>query len=389
MNSNRRNFLRSAAAAGLALGAPAVGGTPSSLRQPTTDHAAKSLNLLILGGTRFLGPALVEAAKARGHKITLFHRGRSNPGIFPELEHVIGDRDPEVGAGLSGLKDRKWDAVIDTSSYFPRMTKAAVDLLKDNVGQYVLISSVSAYPDLSIKGLTEEDAAAEYEGEEVVEEITNTSYGPLKVLCERAAEDGMPGRVTNVRPGLIVGPRDSTDRLSYWPLRVRAGGEVLAPGNPTDPVQWVDARDLAAFCVRCVEEQTVGVYNIAGPRHPADMAELVYGCKAVTGGDAKFTWVDADFLQEEGLMPWGHLPVWAPGEGEVSGINTVNCQKAIDAGFDTRPLAETVRDLLEWRDSWERGGDKPSRAGMPIEMEQATLAKWHKRGSSSEAEAGN
>lgn len=385
MNSNRRNFLRSAAAAGLALGAPAIGGTPSSLRQPTTDRAVKSLKLLILGGTRFLGPALVEAAKARGHEITLFHRGRSNPGIFPDLEHVIGDRDPEVGAGLTGLKDRKWDAVIDTSSYFPRMTQAAVDLLKDNVGQYVLISSVSAYPDLSIKGLTEESAAAEYEGDEVVEEITNTSYGPLKVLCERAAEDTMPGRVTNVRPGLIVGPRDSTDRLSYWPLRVRAGGEVLAPGNPTDPVQWVDARDLAAFCVRCVEEKTVGIYNIAGPRHPADMAELIYGCKAVTGGDAKFTWVDAEFLEKEGLMPWGHLPVWAPGKGEVAGINTVNCQKAIDAGFDTRPLAETVRDLLEWRDGWERGGDAPSRAGMPIEMEQATLAKWHKRGSSEEA----
>ena len=379
MESNRRNFLRSAAAAGLALGAPNLGARPTVASQPSTDRAPKSLKLLILGGTRFLGPALVEAAQARGHELTLFHRGKSNPGIFPEVEHIIGDRDPEVGAGLTGLKDRKWDAVLDTSSYFPRMTQAAVDLLKDSVGQYLLISSISVYPSLEKKGLIEGDPVGEYEGE-IKEEITNTSYGPLKVLCERAAENTMPGRVANVRPGLIVGPRDPTDRFSYWPLRVRAGGEVLAPGNPTDPVQWVDARDLANFCIRCVEQKTVGEFNIAGPRHPADIAELIYGCKAVTGGDARFTWVDSEFLAELGLQPWGHLPVWAPGIGEVAGINTVNCQKAIDAGFETRPLAETVRDLLEWRDGWKKGGEVPSHAGMSLDDEKAALAKWHQRG---------
>ena len=155
---------------------------------------------------------------------------------------------------------------------------------------------------------------------------------------------------------------------------------MLAPGNPTDPVQWVDARDLANFCIRCVEQKTVGEFNIAGPRHPADIAELIYGCKAVTGGDARFTWVDSEFLAELGLQPWGHLPVWAPGIGEVAGINTVNCQKAIDAGFETRPLAETVRDLLEWRDGWKKGGEAPSHAGMSLDDEKAALAKWHQRG---------
>jgi 2'-hydroxyisoflavone reductase len=379
MNSNRRNFLRSAAAAGLSLGMVKSLEANSPLpRQQSTGEAPKSLKLLVLGGTRFLGPAIVEAAKARGHEVTLFHRGRSNPDIFPELEHIIGNRDPKIEPGLVGLKGRKWDAVLDTSSYFPRITKAAVDLLADSVEQYLLVSSISVYPSLEMKGLTEEDEVGTIE-DTTFEKITTESYGPLKALCEQTAEAAMPSRVTNVRPGLIVGPRDPSDRFSYWPLRVRAGGEVLAPGNPTDPIQWVDARDLGIFCISCVENKTMGVFNMAGPHHPADMAELVYGCKAVTGGDARFTWVDAEFLEAEGLQPWAHLPVWAPGKGEVSGINTVNCDRAIAAGFRTRPLAETVRDLLEWRDGWKRGGKNPSRAGMSLDNEKAALAKWHKR----------
>lgn len=339
-------------------------------------QAQKPLKLLILGGTGFLGPAIVRAALERGHSIDLFHRGRTRPDLFPELEHILGNRDPKIEPGLKPLEGRKWDAVLDTSSYFPRMTRASTDLLKDACDHYVLISSVSVYPDLARKGLTEEDAVGTLDDPNT-EVMSNTSYGPLKALCEQAAEAAMPGRVTNLRPGLIVGPEDPTDRFSYWPLRVRAGGEVLVPGNYTDPVQWIDARDLAEFALHCIESKTTGVFNCCGPVHGADMAELVYGCKAVSGGDAQFTWVPAEFCAEQGLSPWGHLPVWAPGEGEVAGINTVDCAKAIRAGMTTRPLADTVGDLYNWWDSQPDERRAQVRAGMPREQEQQALAAWH------------
>jgi 2'-hydroxyisoflavone reductase len=373
MDTTRRDFLRGTAATGVGLGLssriPLRAATPQ--RQPV-----KPLNLLILGGTGFLGPAIVRAALARGHNISLFHRGKTRPDLFPELEHILGNRDPKIEPGLEPLKGREFDAVLDTSSYYPRMAAASSELLKDACGQYVLISSVSVYPDLSKKGLTEEDEVGTIE-DPTTEVMSNTSYGPLKVLCENAAEKAMPGRVTNLRPGLIVGSEDPTDRFSYWPLRVRAGGEVLVPGEITDPVQWIDARDLGEFAIHCIEQKIVGRYNCCGPTNPADMAELVYGCKAVSGGDAEFTWVPASFCAEQGLAPWGHLPVWAPGEGEVAGINTVNCSKAIAAGMRSRPLADTVRDLYAWWDGQPDERRARVRAGMPREQETKSLAAWH------------
>ena len=375
MDSTRRDFLRGATATGVGLGLS----SRLPLRAATRKRQAqKPLKLLILGGTGFLGPAIVRAALERGHSIDLFHRGRTRPELFPELEHITGNRDPKIEPGLEPLKGRKWDAVLDTSSYYPRMTRASTDLLKDACDQYVLISSVSVYPDLATKGLTEQDEVGRLDDPDI-EVMSNTSYGPLKALCEEAAEAAMPGRVTNLRPGLIVGPEDPTDRFSYWPLRVRAGGEVLVPGNHTDPVQWIDARDLAEFALHCIESKTVGVFNCCGPTHRADMAELVYGCKAVSGGDAQFTWVPADFCQEQGLMPWAHLPVWAPGEGEVAGINTVDCTKAIDAGMATRPLADTVGDLYSWWDEQSDERRAQVRAGMPREQETAALKAWHEK----------
>lgn len=371
MNTNRRDFLRGAAAAGLGLGLPA------SLRAvPPTPRPAKPLNLLILGGTGFLGPAIVEAALDRGHSIDLFHRGRTNPDLFPDLEHITGNRDPKIDPGLEPLRGREWDAVLDTSSYVPRITKAAAELLADSVGQYLIISSVSVYPDLAKPGLTEQDTVGTLE-DETVEEITGTTYGPLKALCEQAAEAAMPGRVTSLRPGLIVGPRDRSDRFTYWPLRVRAGGEVLAPGDGRDPVQWIDARDLALFAILCLERQATGSFNCCGPVHPADMNELVYGCKAVCGGDAQFTWVPSDFCAEQGLNPWAQLPVWAPRVGDMRGINQVDCSRAVEAGMRTRPLADTVRDVYAWWDGLPDERRARVRAGMSREREQAALQAWH------------
>jgi nucleoside-diphosphate-sugar epimerase len=373
MDTTRRDFLRGTAATGVGLGLtsriPLRAATPQ--RQPV-----KPLNLLILGGTKFLGPAIVNAALERGHNISLFNRGKSRPGLFPDLEHIIGNRDPKIDPGLEPLKGRKFDAVLDTSSYAPRMAAASAELLKDACAHYLMISTVSVYPDLSKKGLTEGDEVGTID-DPTFEEITGTSYGPLKVLCEEAIEAAMPGRFTSLRPGLIVGPEDSTDRFSYWPLRVRAGGEVLVPGEYGDPVQWIDARDLGEFSIHCIEQKTMGLYNCCGPTNAADMAELVYGCKAVSGGDAEFTWVPAEFCAKQGLQPWGHLPVWAPGAGEVAGINTVDCSKAIAAGMRTRPLADTVRDLYTWWDSQPDERRARVRAGMPREQEQESLAAWH------------
>lgn len=374
MDTNRRDFLRGTAATGLGLGLssriPLRAAAPP--RQPV-----KPMNLLILGGTRFLGPAIVNAALERGHNIALFNRGKSRPDLFPDLEHIIGNRDPKIDPGLEPLKGRKFDAVLDTSSYFPRMAAASAELFKDSCDHYLMISTVSVYPDLSLKGITEKDEVGTM-ADPTSEVMSNESYGPLKVLCENAIEAAMPGRFTSLRPGLIVGPEDPTDRFSYWPLRVRAGGEVLAPGNLTDPVQWIDARDLGEFAIHCIEQKTMGLYNCCGPTNPADMAELVYGCKAVSGGDAKITWVPADFCAAQGLQPWGHLPVWAPGEGPVAGINTVDCSKSIAAGMRSRPLADTVRDLYTWWDSQPDERRAQVRAGMPREQEKAALEAWHK-----------
>ncbi|HEX9795000.1 MAG TPA: NAD-dependent epimerase/dehydratase family protein [Planctomycetota bacterium] len=370
MSPSRRSFLRSAALTG--------GFLPGAARFVRAQEPAKRrLDLLILGGTGFLGPHVVEAALARGHNMTLFNRGRTNAEFFPDLEKLRGDRDPKVGDGLKALEGRKWDGVIDTSGYVPRIVGASARLLADHVGHYAFISSISAYTDFSAPGMTESAPLATMEDE--TDEDARRYYGPLKVLCEKAAEAAMPGRTTVLRPGLIVGPLDPTDRFSYWPLRIRNGGEVLAPGVPADPIQWIDARDLAVFTVRSIENSLAGIYNMVGPVFAADNAEFLYGCKAVTGGDARFTWVDAEFLAEKQIQPWGHLPVWAPGGGESAGLNTCSNAKAVAAGFTTRPLAETVGDLIAW---WNEQPDERRarvRAGWTAEKEAETLAAWHAR----------
>ncbi len=344
--STRREFLQSTIATGAALATASVL-TPRAWAR-RDDKAAKPLKILILGGTGFLGPACVDAAQARGHTLTLFNRGvteKRKGGMFPDMEKLVGDRDPKKGEGLKALEGRKWDAVIDTSSYVPRITKASCDLLAPNCGQYVLISTVSVYKNNDKEGLDESDELATIADptvEEMGKEFEN--YGPLKALCEQTAEKIMPGRVCNIRPGFIVGPNDPTDRWNYWPWRIAKGGEVLAPGTPADPVQIIDVRDLGEWIVHCIENNINGVYNAVGPNKPLNMGQMLDDVKTGVGGDAKFTWVDAETLEKNGAQP----PIWVPPKGEMKGFHTRSAAKAIAKGLKSRAVSDTAKATLEW-----------------------------------------
>ncbi len=388
----RRGFLKlsGGALAALAAGAcahkrpgseapaePAVGASPAArtyeLRPVENGH------LLILGGTGFLGPHTVRAALARGHKVTLFNRGKTNPHLFPELEKLRGDR---RSGDLTALKGRKFDAVIDTSGYYPRAVTEAAELLADNVDQYMFISSISVYADTSVVGLDEQGALGQLE-DKTTEEVTGETYGPLKALCEQAAEAVFAGRTTNVRPGLIVGPGDPTDRFTYWPVRVARGGDVLSPGTPSDPVQLIDARDLAEWMIDAIEQRHLGEFNAVGPAEPLSVGAMLEACKQAAGSDASFVWADADFLAEQEVMPWQHMPVWVPPEGEYAGFGTVNISRALAAGMRFRPIVDTCRDTLTW---WrELPEEKRSRllegksAGISAARESEVLAAWRKR----------
>ena len=239
--------------------------------------------VLILGGTGFLGPATVEAALARGHQLTLFNRGRTRPGLFPDLEKLTGDRDPRKGEGLKALAGRQWDAAIDNSGYYPRMVGASAKLLAGAVKQYIFISSISVYAQDSEEGADETARVATIPNPAIEEMGPNwENFGALKALCERAAEEAMPGRVTVVRPGYIVGPDDPSGRFTYWPVRVDRRGEILAPGEPADPVQFIDVRDLGAWLVQVVEDGTTGVFNATGPEKRLGMGELLTACQRAT-----------------------------------------------------------------------------------------------------------
>lgn len=379
MRQTRRSFLKGSLAAGMAVGMTAAP-AEASPRPQAIRPASRKLRLLILGGTGFLGPHVVEAARSRGHTVTLFNRGRTNPGLFPDLEKLKGNRDPKKGAGLKALAGRSFDAVLDTSGYYPRMVKASAELLADNIRQYVFISSISVYSDNSIVNMDESGPIATMP-DPTLETVGKQFqyYGPLKALCEQAAEKALPNRTTNIRPGLIVGPRDNVPRFTYWPVRIERGGEVLSPGDPDDPVQYIDGRDLAEFIVACIENGTTGVFNATGPNWPTNIAELLYGCKAVTGPDARFTWVNADFLDQQNVQGWTHLPVWIPPKGEYEGYHRINIDKAIAAGLRSRPLAETARDTLDWFHAWPKGKRFPWGGVITPEREAEVLAAWHKR----------
>ncbi len=334
------------------------------------------MKLLILGGTVFVGRHLVEAALARGHEVTLFNRGQHGTELFPEIEKLQGNRDGD----LSALKGRRWDAAIDTCGYVPRIVRASAELLASSVDHYTFISSISVFGDFTKPGLDDNSPIGKIE-DETVEEITGETYGPLKALCEQAAEQAMPGRVLNIRPGLIVGPHDPTDRFTYWPHRIAQGGEVLAPGKPYYPVQFIDVRDLTEWAIRMIEQKQTGFYSATGPDYTLPTQQLLEECRSVSHSDATFTWVSDEFLLEANLTPWGDLPLWIPVETETGaervGLQTVNCRKAIAAGLTFRPLAETIRATLDWDAT--RPADVPRRAGINLEREQELLQRWHEQ----------
>jgi 2'-hydroxyisoflavone reductase len=330
------------------------------------------VRILILGGTLFLGRALVEAALARGHDIALFNRGKRDPGLFPEVENLRGDRDGD----LTAIKGRSWDVTIDTCGYVPRIVRASAGLLSGAVERYVFISSISVYPDLSIRGVDEGAAVGALE-DPTVEKVDGETYGPLKALCEAAAEEALPGRVLNIRPGLIVGPFDPSDRFTYWIERIARGGEVLAPGLRDRVVQVIDVRDLAEWTIRMAESRAAGVYNATGPDSLLTLGEILDTSRAVIGSDARFTWVSEEFLSGMKVVPWTEIPVWVPDEPDSIGLFTVDCRKALSAGLTFRSIEQTVRDTVAWCRTLP--GDRARRAGLAPEREAEILASWHAR----------
>lgn len=318
------------------------------------------MDILVIGGTRFLGRHIVEAALAAGHRLTLFNRGQTNPELFPEAEKLRGDRTSD----LSALQDRHWDAAIDICGYVPRVVRASAEALAGAVDHYTFISSISVYSDFKQIGM-DESAPTGILSDPTTEEITDETYGPLKALCEQTVEEILPGRALIIRPGYIVGPDDPTDRFTYWPHRVALGGEMLAPGDPESPVQFIDVRDLAEWVVRLVSERSTGCYNATGPDYRLELGRLLAECKQLTNSDAHFIWADEAFLEEHKV----DLPIWTPAN-EI-GIGAVNCQHAIDAGLIYRPLSETIRATLAWDIS--RPADYTLRAGLSKEREAELL----------------
>jgi 2'-hydroxyisoflavone reductase len=378
MTWTRRDFLKTAAMGGAAATAGALT-SGQALADFTHLKSKKKLKILILGGTAFLGPAFVNVARSRGHEITLFNRGKTNKDLYPDLVKLRGDRDGD----LTALETGTWDVCLDTSGYIPHMVKASTELLKGRVDQYIFISSISVYADFKEKGLNEKSAVGVITDEEIataltMKDITGLNYGPLKALCEQAASAAFGNKACNIRPGLIVGPRDRSDRFTYWPVRIAKGGEVMVPDKPEIPTQVIDVRDLAEFIVACCEKDINGVFNATSPPEELTMGELFDTCKSVSGSDATFTWVDPAFLEENEIAAWSDMPVWVPLDGDDAGHPFVNIDQALKAGLTFRPISETVRGTLDWWNtvSQERK-DKDMRSGITAEREAELLAKWH------------
>jgi 2'-hydroxyisoflavone reductase len=325
--------------------------------------------LLVLGGTGFLGPHVVDAALAQGWKVTLFNRGKTNADLFPELEKLHGDRDGK----LEALEGRRFRAVVDTSGYVPRIVRMSAELLAPNVAHYLFVSSISAYATFTKLGITEDDPVAQLEDPKTEE--VKVAYGGLKAACEATVEEVLPGRAINVRAGYIVGPLDPTDRFTYWPARADLGGEMLAPGAPEDPIQVIDVRDLAKWMIGALEESHMGVYNLCGPSIP--LGGMLAACQEHAAKKPTLAWVDKEFLKAQGGEEGLNLPIWVPpGEPGYEGFAQVSAKKAIDTGLTTRPISETVQATLEWwRELPAERREKP-RAGISLEREKELIALW-------------
>jgi len=368
MTVSRREFIQwSAAATTLAATGLDLSAAPAAKVAPK--------RILILGGTGFLGPATIEIAQAHGHHVTMFNRGKTRPDLFPGVEKLHGDRDPKKGEGLKALEGGKWDAVIDNSGYYPRMVGASAALVAPHAKQYLYISSISAYKEPNPENGTEDAplaTLADPSVEEMGKEYQN--YGGLKALCEQAAQKAMPGRATIIRPGYIVGPDDPTGRFTYWPVRFDKGGELAVPGAPSDPVEIIDVRDLAAWLVHLVEQGTTGVFNACGPDKRLAWGSLVADFQKAGNPNAKPIWIPAEFMaKQEGI----EFPIWAPYLGETKGFHTWSNARAVKAGLKFRPALDTVKDTLSWyktQEKIEKGRNKL--AAPTAEQETKLIAAW-------------
>jgi 2'-hydroxyisoflavone reductase len=388
----RRALLKSLAAAGVGLALPrsAFGLAPQESRSAPKDK----LKILILGGTGFIGPKIVATAQARGHVVTLFNRGKTRPELFPEIEKLRGDRDKN---DYASLKDRSFDVVVDTAPYAPREVKDTAAALGDRVKHYICISSVSVYPNADTDDTNEDSPVAKIPGDvEAVLKDYDTAktmapgaerrrmmgavmqhYGALKALCEEAAEAAYPKRTTNIRPGLIVGDGDDTERFAYWPLRIRDGGEVLAPIGPDQTIQWVDVKDLGSFIVRVAEDKTFGVFNAVGPA--VKLGDLFAACKTVSKSDATITYVSPQFLEEEKVAPWNDLPAWFPPAPGKDHCAVSSGARAAAKGLPFTPVAKTVEDVYAHYKA--RTDTRPFRGGLSRDRERELLAKWKAKAS--------
>jgi len=393
MSTNRRTFLKASAAAAGALGLDALpkvsmaetASAPETT--PTIERAAKSLNILILGGTGFTGPEQVNYALARGHKITLLNRNKTRPDFFKgKVDQLIGD----LGGDVSALKGKKFDVVIDNPTTAPAWVRNVGQYMKGNTNHYIFISTISAYASDKNAWADESDPTAELPagldpygpgspgaGGRIM------PYGPLKAYSEKEVMKTYPDAYTIIRPGLIVGPLDRTDRFTYWPYRIDKGGEVLAPGDGNDNVQIIDVRDLAEWMIRVAENRTLGVFNATGPAKPLTMAEMLYGIRGVTTAGAQFTWVPWSFLTEQKVRGWSNMPVVVPETPNNVAFSRRDVRKAIAAGLTYRPLAVTAKDTIDWNKT--RPAEelealaKGQQAGISAEREAELLKLWKER----------
>jgi len=400
MQQTRREFTKSVIAAGVAAGAamsiPGFLSTASADDARRQNTAAKKRKVLFLGGTGFIGPHIVQSLLRDGHEVTLFNRGNRDE-LFPDLEHITGNRIPSIEPGLEPLAKavtdgRRWDTAIDTSNVH-KWVRDSGAVLRDAVDQYVYTSSMSVYADNSIINQDEDGALAQMP-DEVADSIDRLPYdmnyfGPVKARSELAAREVFGDRALIVRPGLIVGPRDWSHRFTYWPWRIRISGEVLAPGNPEDRVMFIDARDLADFLALNIAKGTGGTFNLNGPSHdPLTIGGMLDTCNEALDANASFTWVDAEFLSQRGVHAWAQMPVWIPPAEGRQGFHTRSIDRARNAGLKTRPLAETVRDTMAWFDQEflpeaEKRGQHflpgENAPGISLARERVILTEWKAR----------
>lgn len=375
MSSNRREFIKGGLLGGAAI---AGAGLAGAAQADTRESDGKSLEILVLGGTGFIGPHMVREALRRGHSVTLFNRGQTNNALFPDLETIKGDRDGE----LSMLEGRKWDAVIDNSGYVPRHVQNSVRTLAPNIAQYLFISTISVY-DSFAKPNNEMSKMATI-ADESIEQVNGETYGALKALCEKRARAEIDSdRLTVLRPTYICGPGDHTDRFSYWPVRVASGGEVLVPGGPEYPVQIIDVRDLANFTIDCLDQQITDTFNTVTPVGSYDMGSLLADSQAVTATNIEPVWVDEAFAAEaqanSQVQNWGMFPIWHALDGDAANVSSIAGEKAVAAGLHNRPIRETIRDLLSWWQTLPEERTSQMRAGMSSDVEAELIAAWKDR----------